>query len=300
MRALVFGSMNIDYTYHVDHFVQPGETMSAVSQSVNPGGKGLNQAIALSRAGADAYMAGCVGAGGDMLIDILKESKVNTDNIRTCEDIQGNAVIQVSPTGENCILLFGGSNQVISDEQIEKTIQAFSEGDWLILQNEINNLPKIVESAHSQKMKIVLNPSPYNEKIDEVNLNLVDWLFLNEVEAKQLTKKNNPNDAWTDIHDRFPDTSVLITLGSKGSIAWQVSSGGVENAKQEAVKVDVIDTTGAGDTFTGYFVFALMSGDSLEDALKIATIASSIAVTREGAAVSIPNKDEVTSYENII
>ena len=91
MRALVFGSMNIDYTYHVDHFVQPGETMSAVSQSVNPGGKGLNQAIALSRAGADAYMAGCVGASGDMLIDILKESNVNTDNIRHVDDIQGNS-----------------------------------------------------------------------------------------------------------------------------------------------------------------------------------------------------------------
>ena len=148
MKVLNIGSLNLDYVYRVDHFVQPGETLSAVSQTVNPGGKGLNQSIALARAGAEVYHAGCIGSGGESLKKLLQENGVDTAYLFPTDELQGNAVIQVVPSGENCILLFGGSNQCITSGQIEKTLEAFSAGDWLILQNEVNDLPMIVEKAY--------------------------------------------------------------------------------------------------------------------------------------------------------
>ena len=108
MKVLNFGSLNLDYVYQVDHFTKPGETQSAFSQTVNPGGKGLNQSIALKKAGIDVYHAGCVGKGGQMLKDLLEKSGVKTEYLYPCDEIQGNAVIQVDPKGQNSILLFGG------------------------------------------------------------------------------------------------------------------------------------------------------------------------------------------------
>lgn len=147
MKVLNIGSLNLDYVYRVNHFVLPGETLDAVSQSINPGGKGLNQSIALARAGARVFHAGCIGKGGEILEKLLQENGVDTTFLFHTDEIQGNAVIQVVPSGENCILLFGGSNQCITSGQINKTLEAFSEGDYLILQNEVNDLPKIVERA---------------------------------------------------------------------------------------------------------------------------------------------------------
>ena len=135
MRVLNFGSLNLDYVYQVGHFVQPGETLSAVSQTVNPGGKGLNQSIALAKAGAEVCHAGCIGTDGENLRELLKENGVNTEYLREVPALQGNAVIQVNPEGQNCILLFGGSNQCITEEQIDQTIKNFAPGDWLVLQN---------------------------------------------------------------------------------------------------------------------------------------------------------------------
>ena len=128
MRVLNFGSLNLDYVYQVEHFVQPGETLSAASQSVNAGGKGLNQSVALAKAGAEVCHAGCIGTGGDLLLDLLNENGVGTEYLRAVPSIQGNAVIQVNPEGQNCILLFGGSNQCITDEQIEQTMKGFASG----------------------------------------------------------------------------------------------------------------------------------------------------------------------------
>ena len=225
MKVLNFGSLNLDYVYRVEHFVQPGETLSAVSQSVNPGGKVLNQSIALARAGAEVCHAGCLGMGGERLGKLLRENGVDTSWLFPTDVLQGNAVIQVDPSGQNCILLFGGSNRCITDRQVDKTLAAFSEGDYLILQNEVNDLPMIVEKAYERGMKIVLNPSPCSEALSAVDFGKLSWLLVNEVEAAQISGSGDPEEAWRVLHEAWPKLSVLITLGSAGSAAWRVENG---------------------------------------------------------------------------
>lgn len=292
-KVLNFGSLNLDYVYQVDHFVQAGETLSALSQTVKAGGKGLNQSIALSRAGAEVYHAGCAGRGGDMLRAMLKENGVHDEYLETVEALQGNAMIQVDPTGENCILLFGGSNQCITKEQIDHTLSGFSKGDWLVLQNEVNLVDLMVEQAFQKGMKIVLNPSPFNEKLRNVDFDRLTWILINEVEAEQLSGYKDPEKAWTAIHERYPQLSVLITLGSAGSIAWSVQGEHIEKVRQDAYPTAAVDTTAAGDTFTGYFVSGLMEGKTLKDSMDQASRASAIAVTRLGAAESIPFRNQL-------
>lgn len=289
MKVLNFGSLNLDYVYHVEHFVQPGETLSAVSQNVNPGGKGLNQSVALAKAGAEVYHAGCLGRGGETLGELLQQSGVDTRSLQFCDTIQGNAVIQVDRKGQNCILLFGGSNHCVTEEQIEKTLADFDAGDWLVLQNEINNLSQIVEKAYTRGMRIVLNPSPYNEKLSAVDFGKLEWLLVNEVEMEQLSGSNQPEEAWKKLHEKYPRLNLLVTLGGEGSVAFTDT----ETVRQAAFPVKAVDTTAAGDTFTGFFIAGLMEGHSIQESMRRASMASGISVTRAGAAPSIPTAEEV-------
>ncbi len=293
MKILNFGSLNLDYVYEVDHFVQPGETLSAASQTVKAGGKGLNQSIALSRAGTQAWHAGCVGAGGETLAELLKSNGVHAEYIRPVPTLQGNAVIQVNARGENCILLFGGSNRCVTEAQIDETISAFAPGDWLLLQNEVNLVDRMVDRAAEKGMIIALNPSPFDGKLAAVDFGKLHWLLMNEIEAEQLTGEKDPEASWAALHKRYPRLSVLITLGVKGSMAWRVQNGAVEARFQPALPVQAVDTTAAGDTYTGYFISVLMEGRNLKQCMERAARASAIAVTRFGAADSIPTKDEV-------
>ena len=295
-RVLNFGSLNLDYVYQVDHFVRPGETISAKSQSVNAGGKGLNQSCALARAGATVFHAGCFGNGGEPLLEILRADGVDTSFILQADVFQGNAVIQVDPTGENCILLFGGSNQCITEEQIEETLTGFGRDDVLLLQNEINNLPLIVDKAYERGMTIILNPSPYDDRLLDVDFGKLSWLLVNEVEMEQVSGTDQPDDAWKQLYKKYPELSLLITLGKQGSIAFRTENGGLETAEQQAFPVKALDTTAAGDTFTGYFVAALMEQRPLAECMKLATAASAISVTRPGAAPSIPKREEVERF----
>lgn len=295
-RVLNFGSLNLDYVYQVDHFVKPGETISAKSQSVNAGGKGLNQSCALARAGAAVFHAGCVGRGGEMLVDLLRDDGVDTSFIMPVDVFQGNAIIQVDSTGENCILLFGGSNQCITEEQIEETLSGFGRDDVLLLQNEINNLHLIVNKAYERGMTIVLNPSPFDDRLLDVDFEKLSWLLVNEVEMEQVSGTDQPDDAWAQLHEKYPNLSILITLGKQGSIAFRSENGQLETAEQQAFPVKAHDTTAAGDTYTGYFVAALMEQKPLSECMKLATAASSISVTRPGAAPSIPRREEVEQF----
>ena len=134
MKVLNFGSLNIDYTYQVDHFVRAGETMSSESLQVFSGGKGLNQSIALSKAGADVWHAGAVGAGdGDFLIEQMKKAGVHTELIEHLDGQTGHAIIQKDPAGQNCILLYGGANQRITKEMVDRVLTQFEADDFLIL-----------------------------------------------------------------------------------------------------------------------------------------------------------------------
>ena len=292
MKVLNFGSLNIDYVYDVDNFVRKGETISSKGLNVFCGGKGLNQSVALARAGADVYHAGMIGKDGIFLVDFLKNSGVNVDNILIRDDIRtGNAITQREISGDNCIILFAGANRSITRDYVDKVLEKFGKGDYIVLQNEISELPYIVESAHRQGMKIVLNPSPMDEIIGELNLSYIDYFLLNETEALKLSgiDKFDSKKCMSGLVNTYKGAGVLITLGDKGAI---YSDGNIF-VEQKAVKTKAVDTTAAGDTFTGYFVNGILGGKEIKEAINEATIAASITVSRIGAAPSIPAMNEV-------
>lgn len=300
MRVLVYGSLNIDYVYSVEHFVRAGETISSDGRNIFCGGKGLNQAIAFSRYGIETFMAGAVGkADGKVLTDALKNANVNTDYVVEKGTPSGHTVIQNTPDGENCIILFGGANQSITKEDVDRTLADFGGGDYLVLQNEINLLDYIIERAHEKKMTVVLNPSPMNDKILALPLEKVDIFVLNEIEACSILGLNETDSFKADgenllsrLKDKFPNKKILLTLGEVGSLY-----SGSENTYSHGIyKVKALDTTGAGDTFMGYFIGEIISGKDASCALKTASAASAIAVGKNGASVSIPYIEEVKKF----
>ncbi len=296
MKILNFGSLNIDYTYSVEHFVRAGETLSSSSLAVFSGGKGLNQSIALSKAGAEVWHAGAVGKeDGEFLLEQLSEAGVHTELIAHTEGKTGHAIIQKDPTGQNCILLYGGANQEITKEMVDSVMEQFGEGDFLILQNEISETGYIMEQAHARGMKIVLNPSPMNEKILSYPLNYVDYFLLNEIEASDLCGMESTKDAdalMAALSGHFPGAKIVLTLGGDGSVYQD----GETRIHQGIYQVPVVDTTAAGDTFTGYFIGGLQRGESAKEALEHAAKAAAIAVSRPGAAPSVPSREEVVAF----
>lgn len=289
MKILNFGSLNLDYVYQVEHFVQPGETLAALGQKIGPGGKGLNQSVAMARAGAEVWHAGCVGIGGERLERLLKENQVHTEYLRMTDEIQGNAVIQVNSSGENCILLYGGSNRAITPGQIAETIENFETGDYLILQNEVSCLGEMVEAAAEKGLRIVLNPSPFEENLRNLDYHKLSWLLVNQIEAGQLTGESEPDKVWDYIHTAYPKLNVVMTMGNQG--AWCFTS--QEKIFQPAFPVKAVDTTAAGDTFTGYFLQGVTTGKNLQECMKQAAAAAALSVARPGASESIPYRDEV-------
>ena len=298
MKVLNFGSLNIDYVYSLDHFVQKGETISSDALHIFPGGKGLNQSVALGRAGVTVSHAGAVGKDGDFLLELLKESCVDTKYIQVLEGVQtGTAIIQNDKSGDNCIILYSGANHQITKEQIANTISDFEKGDFLVLQNEINGMDSIVRVAEEKGLKIVLNPSPMNEKILGLPLQYVDYFVLNEVEAAQILGLENISEKdgekiVRELHNTYPCAKIVLTLGAEGSIYFD----GEKLYRQRAYKTEVVDTTAAGDTFSGFFIAGILRGDTLEQAMDTAARAAGIAISRPGAAPSIPKIEEVLEF----
>ncbi len=298
MKVLCFGSLNIDYTYKVDHFVKKGETLSSESLKVFSGGKGLNQSIALAKAGADIWHAGAIGSDGIFLVKELEKAGVNTEYITVLENVRtGNAIIQNDKEGDNCIILYGGANQAITKEQVNSVLEHFHSGDFLVLQNEINELPYIMGQAHKKEMKIVLNPSPMNDRIFELPLAYVNYFVLNEIEAGQLLNMEikegfDGKELSKKLLERFPEAAIVLTLGSDGSVYLDKQN----RVCQSAFRVKTVDTTAAGDTFTGFFIGGILKKFSVGDAMEMASKAAAIAVSRAGAAPSIPLWKEAESF----
>lgn len=294
MKVLNFGSLNVDYVYRVDHILVRGETLLAEDRNVYAGGKGLNQSVALGKAGLEVCHAGNIGQEGTFLLDVLQSANVNTDLVRVRTDMPGgHTVIQNDKGGDNCILLFGGANQSVTEEQIDEVLSHFEAGDYIVLQNEVNLLAEIMRKAHEKGMKIVLNPSPINDQISTLPLDFVDYFFVNEIEAGLLTetKSREGKDLIPAIQKTFPKARVILTLGSAGSCYLE----GETVISQDIYRVKTVDTTAAGDTFSGYFMAGILRGDSPAEALKLAAKAAAIAVSRKGAAPSIPTMQEVES-----
>lgn len=291
MKILNFGSCNIDLVYSVDHIVVPGETISTYGMDIFPGGKGLNQSIAAARAGANVYHAGCIGNDGGMLRDIMAESGVNLEYIKEVEEKNGHAIIQVSKCGENSIFLYPGSNEMVSEGYIDSVLESFSIEDMILLQNEISNVDYIIKKAYQKGMQIVFNPAPFDEKLKEIDIGMLSYIILNEVEAKGFTGKDEPEEIIAYMKKNYPELKVVLTLGKKGCIY----SDKHHALSHPAFQVEAVDTTAAGDTFIGYFLCAVAGGKMYSEAIRLACAASALTVSKMGAAPSIPHKEE--TYE---
>lgn len=289
MRALCYGSLNLDHIYNVPELIRPGETLQALSVEQHCGGKGFNQAVAAAKAGLPVSLAGCVGPDGGVFLEICSQVGVDTTCLTQSDVPTGSAVIQVSQRGENCILLYGGANQAVTRQQIDQVLSRFQAGDLLILQNEISQLPYLVSAGAARGLRIALNPSPMNADITPALLSPVRWLFVNEVEAEQLCGTAQREACLDRLGAMCPQGAVILTLGSAGS-CYRGPEG---TFYQPAFSVQAVDTTAAGDTFTGYFLAAILNGGTPEQALYTASKASALAVTRKGAYDSIPWRDEV-------
>ena len=292
MKVLNFGSLNIDYVYTVDHIVQGGETISSEKTETFPGGKGLNQSIALAKAGVPVYHAGAVGEDGDMLLDLCRANGVDTRFIRRTEGRNGHTVIQVDKNGQNCILLFGGSNQKQTKEHIDEVLGHFEAGDMLVLQNEVNNLDYLIDRAYERGMVIVLNPSPFDDKLKACDMTKVTYFLVNEVEAEQMTGESDSAKQPDKLLEAYPNGKFVLTMGSRGSL-YKDSQ---QEYHQDIYKVKAVDTTAAGDTFTGFFLAAVLEGRAIPEALDEAARASAIAVSRPGASSSSPTAEEVKNF----
>ena len=288
MKILNFGSCNIDYVYSLEHIVVPGETLSASKREVFPGGKGLNQSVAVARAGAQVFHAGVIGNDGAMLRTVLEESGADTRYLETADQPNGHAVIQVASNAQNSIFLYEGTNGMVTDTMIDRVLENFSAGDILLLQNEISNVPYLIRRGHEKGMTVVFNPAPFDESLLKLELNDVDYLILNEVEASGFFGSEDVSAILTAAAQK-QGLHTLVTLGKDGC----VYTDGQKQYACPAFCVEAVDTTAAGDTFTGYFVAMLAAGKTVEEAMRYGCAASALAVSAKGAAPSIPTLDRV-------
>lgn len=289
MRILNFGSLNLDHTYTMDHFVQPGETTSALGYNVYFGGKGHNQSIALAKAGANVWHAGLIGADGENIRQHMRRLGVHTEYTKSIDTPTGHAMIQVDKNGQNSIIVYPGANGAVDEAFADEVLAHFTKGDILLLQNEISCMAHIMQKAKELGMRIWFNPSPCTEDILDYPLGLVDVFIMNEVEGAFFSKSSEPEGIIAGMHSSYPGAEIVLTLGERGAY---YSSGG-QCIFQPAFPTAAVDTTAAGDTFTGYFITWLLNGEGAKLALEAAATAAAIAVSVPGAASSIPSRDAV-------
>lgn len=290
MRKLVLGSLNIDKTYRVEELVKPGETVSVKKFESFCGGKGFNQAIALARAGGEVYFAGVAGYDGDDLINSLKQDGISTEYIKRSNYPNGHAVIQVDDAGQNSIMVVPGSNGEVSEKYIDEVLAGFGEGDLLVLQNEVACVDYAILQAKRKGMTIAFNPSPFNSSAQACDFKKVDILLVNEVEIAAIAGCENEIEIIAFFQNNYPNLCVAYTKGKQGAMLLE-STGKISS--EPATDNKPIDTTAAGDTFTGYFLEFYLKTKNAKKSLRIANVASGISVTRKGASPSIPYVDEV-------
>lgn len=293
MKILNFGSINIDIFFRVEHIVRPGETISSESIEKRAGGKGLNQSVALAKVSDSVYHAGSIGTDGNFLIEEMENFGVDTGLLKKSDKLTGNAIIQVDDKGENSIVLYKGANFDNSEAYVDEVLSHFEKGDILVLQNEINCMPYIINKAYEKGLKIVLNPSPITDDIEKIDLDKIDLLLVNETEAKAIAKVSDAKEAVNYFRDNFPSLKVVETFGKNGSVYFDKDN----LINQDSFKVDAVDTTGAGDTFTGYFVTYFYKGEKITKCLEVAAKASALSVTKKGASISIPSHEAVLEFK---
>lgn len=293
MKVLNFGSLNLDYVYAVEHMVAEGETLAAAGMQMFCGGKGLNQSIALAKAGVPVYHAGLIGEEGKILLETCQSNGVRTDFIREIPGKSGHTIIQVDKNGQNCILLYGGANRSMTKEFIDEVFLHFEKGDYLLLQNEVNLVDYMVDTAYEKGMEIILNPSPFDRNLEACDLSKISLFMMNEIEGWQITGEKEPDRILEKLRKVYPNAKVVLTLGGDGSVYQDQE----HQYRQGIFRVETKDTTAAGDTFTGYFISSMLDHMPASAGLELAAKASAIAVSRDGATASIPTKEEVMRFQ---
>ena len=293
MGVYNFGSLNIDHIYRLDHIAAPGETLAADTLSFAAGGKGLNQSIALAQSGAEIFHVGCIGSDGIWLKELLEQKGVYTDHVKQVEAVTGHAIIQVSETGQNSIVIFGGANQAMTEEQVDSILAQATSDDLVLLQNETSCVPYIARRCAQLGIPLAFNPSPISRALLEIfPFEAVKYLLVNETEAAAITGTDIPEEAAKILLAKYPELCLVMTLGSQGVYYRDQFMA----LTQPGFPVEAVDTTGAGDTFAGYFLGMITRGRTCAQALRYACAAAAIAVTRHGAAPSIPSLAEVEEF----
>lgn len=277
------GSINADHFYHLPHIPAPGETLAAHALTTGLGGKGANMSVACARAGARCHHIGRVGADGIWARDRLMEYGIDTRFIEAGKAPTGHAIIALAEDGENAITLFAGANRNISTSQIGAALSEAAAGDWFVTQNETNGQVRAATQAKKLGLKLAYAAAPFEAEAVEAMLPLIDLLILNAVEMAQLQAAlgRGPEDL------NLP--TVIVTKGPDGVDFYQNGA----HSHAPAIPVTPVDTTGAGDTFTGYTLAGLDRGLSLPQSLRLASHAAALMVTRQGTADVIPDLREV-------
>lgn len=288
MTIFNLGSINVDLFYRVPHLPAPGETLAARSFHRGLGGKGANMSVAAARAAARCVHIGAVGRDGAWTVDRLMEYGVYTHCISTVSADTGNALIAVDDEGENNIILYPGANHAIDADHIATALAEAGPSDIFLTQNETNAQRGAAEQASARGMRVVYAAAPFDAEAVQAVLPLLDMLFLNAVEAQQL------QDATGTGPEALPVRDVIVTLGGEGARWFNTDTGEVRSF--DAVPVTPVDTTGAGDTFTGYVLAGLDRGLPMAQAIGQAMIAGAIMVTREGTADVIPDLRDVQDF----
>ncbi len=298
-RIIVIGSTNTDMVINVPHLPDPGETVLGSRFQMINGGKGANQAIAAARAGGDVGFLTCIGddSFGKNALDLFKEEGIDTSFIKTVSaEPSGVAMINVAGSGENSISVAPGANSLLLPEDIEKAVLFIRKADMVLLQLEIplETVYTSIRISKENNIPVILNPAPARELDPEVLKN-VDFITPNRSEAFQIAALGNDlrnnEELLLELKNRGSRT-VIITLGDEGVLFSQNG----QISYQDSNKVDVIDTTAAGDTFNGYLAVALAKGESLDRAVRFASLAASLSVTRLGASTSIPYVSEIKIF----
>lgn len=280
------GSINADFVYRVPHIPAPGETLSSTGRQMFLGGKGTNMSVAAARAAARVNHIGAVGQDGRWAIQRLLEYGVDTRNIAVLDTETAQAIIMVDPGGENAIVLHPGANAEIPQVTLQAAMAEAETGDWLIIQNETNLQRTAAEMGKKLGLQIAYAAAPFDADRVKAVLPSLDFLILNAVEAAQLEEAIGTAPADLPVRD------VIVTRGADGA-DWFSAAG-----KQHfpAIKVDPVDTTGAGDTFTGYVLAGLDRGLPMAQAIGQATKAGALMVMRHGTADVIPDLSEVQDF----
>lgn len=290
MAIINIGSINVDHSYQLKRFLQPGETASCEHYLRGLGGKGMNQSIALQRAGAEVVHLGAIGRDDSWVRAAITAAGISLQDVFETGADTGHAIIQIDAKGENCILLYQGANHALAEADVAGVLQRYPDHGWVLTQNETNVVAQTIHLAAAAGRKVAFNPAPCDPALAQLPLERLALLLVNEVEVCQLSGESDLAAAYAALRQRCPDTLVVVTLGAEGLWAAQ----GAEQWQVPSYPTQVVDTTGAGDTITGYLLAGLDEGMAVEPALHLAAKAAAITVSRRGAAASIPQRSELS------